>query len=636
MPDAARLERRLERERRARREAEAIAERTTRTLYDRQQELELLEAVARAANEASTLEDALEPAVSRLCTYAGWPVGHAWRWHAEAGELRSTGAWHVDVPELHDPFRQATSAMVMRRGEGLPGRVLEHGEPVWVADVENDDRLPRRALGLGGAFAVPVFADGDIVVVLEFFARLPTRPDDRLVSVASQVAGHLSRVAERVAARERIAHQALHDALTGLPNRALFEDRVDLALARARRRSTRTAVLFLDVDRFKFVNDTLGHRAGDRLLSEVARRVRGAIRASDTVARFGGDEFAVLCEDINDDRDALRIAEAVQSALGAPCELDGEDHVLSASLGIAVARGREATTGAMLRDADAAMYRAKELGRARVEVFDDRLRERLEARMRTERELRHGIEAGQLRLVYQPVVSLPSGRVGSVEALVRWEHPERGTVSPGEFLPIAEDSGLIIKLGEFVFGEACRQAARWRAQLGDDAPLPINVNLAARQLGQPTLVDVVRRLLDETGARPTDIALEITESAVIENTLLASETLHELKALGFQIYLDDFGTGYSSLSYLQRLPIDVLKIDRSFVSALGEAPESSAIVRAIVGMAQALGIGVVAEGVETSRQAELVHELGCQSGQGFFWARPSTPGDVEALVASKD
>jgi diguanylate cyclase (GGDEF)-like protein len=511
--------------------------------------------------------------------------------------------------------------------------VLACGEPVWVAEVGRDAGLPRRGLGLEGAFAFPVVADGSVVAVLEFFSRLPVRPEERIARLAAQVAAHLTRVAERLLARERLAHQALHDALTGLPNRTLFEDRLDLALARAGRQSTFTAVLFLDVDRFKLVNDTLGHRVGDRLLREAAERLRSAVRAGDTVARFGGDEFAVLCEGLGDDRDALTIANAVHAAMRVPLELDdGGDLLLEASIGIALARGREARRDALLRDADAAMYRAKELGRGRVEVFDDRLRERLDARLRIERELRHGLEHGELHLVYQPVVSLADGRIGSVEALVRWHHPERGVVSPGEFLPVAEESGLIIRLGEEVLVQACRQAARWRAALGDDAPLPVNVNLAARQLGQPGFVDVVRRIVAESGVDARDIALEITESAVIENTLLAADTLDQLKTLGFTVLLDDFGTGYSSLSYLQRLPIDVLKIDRSFISALGDGRESDAIVRAIVGIAEALRIGVVAEGIETAEQASTARELGCDSAQGFHFARPSGPEDIVALV----
>jgi diguanylate cyclase (GGDEF)-like protein len=605
-----RLRAEVARERAARVEAERIAQETTAALAARQQELELLEEIAAAANGARTLEDALDAAVEALRRHGCWTVGRSWVADARDEPLIDAGAELFDgaVPAHVPP------------PDGLHERSRADGAAVWTRN----------------GFAFPVLLGETVVAVLELRAAATRRPDPALARLSGHVAGHLERVAERVAARERIVHQTLHDALTGLPNRVLFEDRLGLALARARRRGTQTAVLFLDVDRFKIVNDTLGHRVGDALLREVAERLRGAVRASDTVARFGGDEFAVLCEELGDERDALRVATSLHAALSVPCELGGESHVLSTSVGVAVAQGREATAEGLLRDADAAMYRAKELGRARTELFDERLRARLDARMRVERELHHALEARELRLVYQPVVSLRTGRIRSVEALVRWDHPERGTLGPGEFLPIAEESGLIVKIGEYVLREACAQAVAWRGRLREEAPLPIHVNLAARQLSQTTFVDTVVRVLADTGATARDIALEITESSVIENTLLASDMLRELKALGFEILLDDFGIGYSSLGYLRQLPIDVLKIDRSFIDALGAGADAadgraSAIVRAIVGMAGALAIDVVAEGVETDEQARISQALGCELAQGFLFARPERPETVERL-----
>ncbi|MDO8184006.1 EAL domain-containing protein [Conexibacter sp. JD483] len=613
-----RLRAEVAREREARAEAERVAQETTAALAARQQELELLEAIAAAANGARTLEDALDAAVEALRRHGCWTVGRSWIADGADEPLIDAGAELFDaaVPALVPP------------PDGLHERAREDGEAVWTRN----------------GFAFPVLLGERVLAVLELRASATRRPDPALARLSNHVAGHLERVAERVAARERIVHQTLHDALTGLPNRVLFEDRLGLALTRARRRGTQTAVLFLDVDRFKLVNDTLGHRAGDALLREVAQRLRTAVRASDTVARFGGDEFAVLCEELNDERDALRVANSLHAALSVPCELGGdggdlgsESLVLSTSVGVAVARGREATPEELLRDADAAMYRAKELGRSRTELFDERLRARLDARLRVERELHQALDARELRLVYQPVVSLRTGGMRSVEALVRWDHPERGTLSPGAFLPIAEESGLIVKIGEYVLREACAQAVAWRGRLGAEAPLPIHVNLAARQLSQTNFVDTVVRILADTGATAHDIALEITESSVIENTLLASDMLRELKALGFEILLDDFGIGYSSLGYLQQLPIDVLKIDRSFIDALGGAADAeddgraSAIVRAIVGMADALAIDVVAEGVETDEQARISQALGCDLAQGFLFARPERPETVEQL-----
>ncbi len=604
------------REREARLEAERITQETTAALAARQQELELLETIAAAANGARTLEDALDAAVEALRRHGCWTVGRSWIADGEDDPLIDAGAELFDaaVPALVPP------------PDGLHERSREDREAVWTRN----------------GFAFPVLLGDRVLAVLELRASATRRPDPALARLSTHVAGHLERVAERVAARERIVHQTLHDALTGLPNRVLFEDRLGLALARARRRGTQTAVLFLDVDRFKLVNDTLGHRAGDALLREVGKRLRSAVRASDTVARFGGDEFAVLCEELTDERDALRVATSLHAALSVPCELESdlgseaESLVLSTSVGVAVARGREATPEELLRDADAAMYRAKELGRSRTELFDERLRARLDARMRVERELHQALEARELRLVYQPVVSLRTGGMRSVEALVRWDHPERGTLGPGAFLPIAEESGLIVKIGEYVLREACAQAVAWRTRLGAEAPLPIHVNLAARQLSQTNFVDTVVRILADTGATAHDIALEITESSVIENTLLAGDMLRDLKALGFEILLDDFGIGYSSLGYLRQLPIDVLKIDRSFIDALDGADaegdgRASAIVRAIVGMADALAIDVVAEGVETDEQARISQALGCDLAQGFLFARPERPETVEQL-----
>ena len=587
---------------------------------DRVQELRVLEAVAGAANAAATLEAALEVAVARLGEYAGWPLGHAWLRVPDGDTLRSSHIWHVSSPDLHDAFRAATGELTFQPGEGLPGRVLGTGKPAWVADVPAA-RLPREAAGIAGAFAFPIVAEERVVAVLEFFSRETDEPDERLMGLTARVAEHLSHVVERTAARDRFTHQALHDTLTGLPNRTLFEEQLSSALARAQRRSTFTAVLFLDLDGFKAVNDTLGHRVGDELLRQTARRLRNAVRAADGVARFGGDEFAICCEDLGDERHALTIAETVQAAIAAPGHVGG-DHGVTTSIGVAIARDRRTTAESLLRDADMAMYRAKELGRGCCEVFDDRLREEIQDRLQVERELRDGIERGQLRLLYQPVVDLGTRRIVSVEALVRWQHPQRGLLGPGEFLPVAEECGLILGIGGFVLRAACRQAALWRRQLGDGAPLPVNVNLSARQLGQRGLTETVREALEAAGARPEDLGLEITESAVIENTLLAADTLDALKDLGVRVLLDDFGTGYSSLSYLQRLPIDVLKIDRAFIAGLGTGERGEAIVAAIVGMAQALGMRVVAEGVETVEQAACVRALGCDMGQGFLFDRP--------------
>ena len=636
------LERRLRRERLARREVEEIAERTTRALYDKQQELVLLEAVVLASNESLTLEDALQGAVDAVCVHTTWPVGHAYLLDASCGDLLPTTNWNTGQPTQFAPFRRATEEMTFSKGVGLPGRVLATGGPAWITDVTSDPSFMRKELGVRGAFAFPIHADGAVHAVLEFFSPAAVVPDDALLEVMAQIGRQLGRVVERIHAQEQIAHQATHDALTGLANRLLFRDRLELALARAKRHGSLAALLFLDLDRFKDVNDTLGHSAGDKLLKSVSERLQAALRASDTlarfgdeeftVARFGGDEFVVLCEDLASEDGAVRIAERVQRALRESFLLEGTEHLVTASIGIALAGGGERDAESLLRNADIAMYRAKQRGPGNWEIFDEALRNRALERVATERALRHAISSGQLRLHYQPVMTLADTTMRSVEALVRWQHPERGLLAPGAFIPVAEQSALILQIGQWTLTEACEQASRWRALFGERAPLPISVNVSARQLAQPELPRIVAQVLADTGVNGTDLAIEVTETALIEDSDVAATSLRELRSLGVRILLDDFGTGYSSLSHLQRFPIDALKIDRSFVMHLGADKDECAIVRAIAAMANALGLEVVAEGVETAEQAAEAEALGCGFAQGYHFARPAPAAEIETLI----
>ena len=635
-------ERRLRRERLARREAEEIAERTTRALYDKQQELVLLEAVVLASNESSTVEDALQGAVDAVCAHTGWPVGHAYLRDPASGDLVPGESWHIEGSDQFEAFRSMTERTTFSAGIGLPGRVLASGKPAWITDVTLDSDFARKNLGVRGAFAFPINADGEINAVLEFFTTPAVAPNAPLLEVMNQIGRQLGRVVERIRAQDQIAHQATHDVLTGLANRLLFLDRLELALARAERHGSVGALLFLDLDRFKDVNDTLGHGAGDRLLRSVAERLQTVMRASDslarfgdeefTLARFGGDEFVVLCEELASENAAVRVAERVQEALRAPFELEGKEHLVTASIGIVLVGRGERDAEGLLRDADIAMYRAKERGPGNWEIFDELLRERALQRVATEQALRRALDTGQLRLHYQPVVSLGDGAIRSVEALVRWQHPERGLLAPGEFIPIAEESALIVQIGAWTLREACEQACRWRARFGDEAPLPISVNVSARQLAQPELPEIVRQTLADTGLSASDLAIELTETGLIEDSSVPAASLRALKALGVKILLDDFGTGYSSLSHLQRFPIDALKIDRSFVMHLDTGEDNRAIVRAIAAMASALGLEVVAEGVETAEQAAEAQSLGCGWAQGYYFARPGPPAEIEALI----
>jgi diguanylate cyclase (GGDEF)-like protein/PAS domain S-box-containing protein len=441
-------------------------------------------------------------------------------------------------------------------------------------------------------------------------------------------------VTERKRVEERLLHDALHDVLTGLPNRLFFMERLAQAMARARRRSGETfAVLFMDLDRFKLVNDSLGHPAGDELLGGVARRLLGCLRPSDTVARFGGDEFAVLLEDLAGPAGATRVAERIQEAVATPFTLGGYEVFTGVSIGIALPSGLEDKPEELLQNADTAMYRAKSSRTARYEVFDWGMHAELLERLQTEMGLRRAVEREEFRLHYQPIVSLRTGRIAGFEALLRWEHPERGLVAPAEFMDVAEETGLILPIGRWVLAEACRTLRAWQEEF-PGTPLSVSVNLSVRQLRQEGLADEVRAILAETGADPRCLKLEITESVIMEKSETAAASLEALRAMGVQLHMDDFGTGYSSLSYLHRLPLHALKVDRSFVGRMDTDFRTGQLVRTIIPLAHTLGLAVVAEGVETASALGILRGLRCEYAQGYHFSLPLEAAGVRALLAS--
>jgi diguanylate cyclase len=429
-------------------------------------------------------------------------------------------------------------------------------------------------------------------------------------------------------------NQLLRDPLTGLPSRLLFLNRLSGAVDRLQRRPGRyAAVLFLDLDRFKVINDSLGHPAGDQLILAVAERLQHSLRRQEMIARFGGDEFAVLCEDLGDEEDAVAVAERLLKSFGLPFHLAHGDVVSSASIGIALAVDADQDCEDLIRDADAAMYRAKQAGGGRLMLFDEVTRQRALDRLHTENALRQAIEREEFRVYFQPEVSVETGAIVGVEALVRWEHPDRGLVPPADFIALAEETGLIVPIGAWVLHEACRHARRWQlARAADDHELTVRVNVSARQLAEDRLVDTVANALAETGFDAAHLCLEVTESVLIEDPESSTETLAELKELGVQIAVDDFGTGYSSLEHLRRFPIDSVKIDRSFVRGLPESSEDVAIVGAVIELGHALNLSVVAEGVETSDQLGNLQNAGCDTAQGFLFSRPEHPDVIDALV----
>jgi diguanylate cyclase (GGDEF)-like protein len=426
-------------------------------------------------------------------------------------------------------------------------------------------------------------------------------------------------ITDRRAIEEQLVREALHDRLTGLPNRALLLDRLTQSLAGLARQSGALAVLFLDVDRFKVINDSLGHDAGDDVLVELARRLDQLMRPGDTVARFGGDEFVVLCQGLEHPAAAVHLAERLAEGIAGPISVNGSDVVVTVSIGIALSVSPEDKAGDLLRDADAAMYRAKRDGRARSVLFADAMREEALGRLETEVDLRRALANDELRLHYQPVVDLASGRTTGFEALLRWEHPTRGMVLPLEIIGIAEETGLIVPVGEWVLETACAQLVAWHQ---DDPDLSMSVNLSGVQLARPDLVERVAEVLGRTGVRRSAVSLEITESVLMADAEEALGVLHRLKELGVRISVDDFGTGYSSLTYLKRFPVDVLKIDRTFVDGLGTDADDLAIVQAILALAQALGMDTIAEGIENDVQREVLMGLGCTHAQGYLLGRP--------------
>jgi len=510
----------------------------------------------------------------------------------------------------------------------LAGRPVEELAPtpdgqsgVWYAEV------PRAAVQQGAEIELrPRRRDGTT-----FPAEVSLTPlvceDGMLISAA------IRDVTEMRAAEESLTHEARHDLLTGLPNRLLFLERLELALARARRSDRPLAVVFLDLDDFKAVNDTRGHDVGDLLLTRITPRLKDAVRHGDTLARLGGDEFVVLCEDLPDERQAMELAQRITDISLEPVWGDGFEYSVSVSAGVVLVRdARNASAVGVLRDADAAMYTAKAGGKGRVAMFDEGMRERLLERVAIESALQGAVARGEMELHYQPVVEIERSRVVAIEALLRWRHPIRGLLAPAEFISVAETTGLISEIGEWVIEEACRQAVRWRDLSPRREPVPVSVNLSNHQLTHRNLVGAVQRILESTGLEPNLLVLEVTESSLLEDMATSRQELMRLKELGVQLVVDDFGTGYSSLSVLRNLMVDGLKLDQSFVQALGTDSSDGSMVDAVLSMAGALDAQVTAEGVETWAQASRLRSHGCDYAQGYLFARPAPASELTPLL----
>ena len=471
-----------------------------------------------------------------------------------------------------------------------------------------------------------VRADGHMVWASVGASCVRDRAGEPLYLIAQ-----IEDITERHALRDKLAYAAVHDQLTGLPNRTMFMDRLERLIVRAERRGRHVALMFLDLDRFKLINDGLGHDAGDRLLQRVALRLQASLRADDLLARFGGDEFTLLCE-VASEEEAVEIARRLGAAMDRPLTEANHEQFISLSVGIALSSAETTHPTALLRNADVAMYRAKDLGPARIALYSEDDELPTAEGLRITNELHRALERSEFVLHYQPIVDLHDLRLVGMEALVRWQHPTRGLLGPVEFIPLAEESGLIVPLGTWVLREACRQAGVWAVKRAggdqDNGRLNMSINVAARQLADPAFPELVAAAIDDSGFWADHVWLEITEGAILSDPVAAVVTLGRLRDLGVRLAIDDFGTGYSSLSYLKQLPVETLKIDRSFIDQLDEDPDDKAIVRAVIALGDSLGLAVIAEGIERSSQADELTALGCHLAQGFLYGRPMSPAAI--------
>ena len=547
---------------------------------------------------------------------------------------------HAELLARARSERQATISALGRRAlRGLDlARLLDEAATA-VSDALQVESVATVRAGKGSpasgrspTLSIPITVNEQLYATLDLRASGPRAFSLEDLQFLHEIADVVASAVEWRQDQERISYSASHDPLTGLANRALLVDRLQLALARKRRYGGSVAVLFADLDRFKIVNDSLGHAAGDALLREVAARLRTTLRLEDTIARIGGDEFVMVCGDLAGSEEAELVAGRVSAALSAVHLIAGQEIFAPPSIGIALAQGTSVDPEDLIADADLAMYHAKAKGRGQWALFTPALRGDPE-RIELESGLRHAIERGELRINYQPVVDLLSGHIVGAEALVRWQHPVKGLVPPADFIPLAEETGLIVPLGQWMLDRACQQAAVWGPlQAAEGRPFLMSVNVSARQVATEGFIDGVFAALSGAGLDPSFLSLELTETFLMEDAHAAFSVLGELRERGIHISVDDFGTGYSSLAYLKRLPIHTVKVDRSFVSALGPEPEDSAIIVAVVSLARSIGLRVIAEGVETAGQLSLLRELGCHEAQGILMSRPQPADDFERLL----
>jgi diguanylate cyclase (GGDEF)-like protein/PAS domain S-box-containing protein len=596
-------------------------------------------AVTRVLAEASTVKEAIPGVIRTICDAMQWACGLRWEWDPAERMLRCREYWGEDDAQIQRFLADCAARTIEPEpvGRGLVRRAYAGGSSVWIADFSRDTGLIRtplvRAAGLGGGMSFALLLGAEVLGVLEFFFRGVREPDDGMVAISQSIGSQIGQFMARKQVEEAVRFVATHDGLTNLPNRVMFHQRLEHAITQAQRHGRGLAVLFVDLDRFKLINDTLGHEAGDTLLREVARRLQDNVRAGDTVARFGGDEFVVLLEEVSEPMYVGSVARKLILSLAESFELSGQEYHVSASIGVSTYPDDADNAAGLLKNADIAMYRAKERGRNTFQFYSSHMNIHSIERLTLESSLRRALERQELVLHYQPQVDIPSGRVTGVEALVRWQHPELGIVPPGKFISVAEETGLIVPIGEWVMHAACTALRAWTAR--GLSGLRVAVNLSPRQFLHGDLVNNIGRVLAETGCEATCLELEITESMVMHDPKRAVRLIRRLKQMGVQVAIDDFGTGYSSLAYLKRFPIDSLKIDRSFVQDIPGDTGNVAITQAVIAMAHSLGLLVIAEGVETREQFEFLRAQACDEYQGYYFSAPLPEAAALALIEER-
>ena len=597
---------------------------TERHRAERRLQIEHL--VTRILAEARTVEEALPRVLRAIGQTGGWVYGARWQIDKAANVLRCAESWCASSsPEL-ESFVAFSRTRMQKPGasKGPIHQVWATNAPVWIEDIASEGGTARapQALraGLRSAFAFPILLGDTFYGVMEFFARDVLKPDSALAALGRTIGSQIGQFMARQVAEQNLRFVASHDPLTGLFNRGMFLERLQQALAQAGRFGRTLSLLFIDLDGFKLINDTLGHNAGDALLAELANRLRATLREGDVIGRMGGDEFVVLIEEYAEVTQVAEVAKKVLETAARPFLLQGHERAVTASIGISLYPDDGKDAQALLKNADTAMYLVKQQGRNGFRFFAPEMNIHMMERLSLESALRRAMEREELLLLYQPKVGIRDSKVTGMEALMRWQHPTQGMISPGEFVPVAEDAGLIASIGEWSLHTACQQLARWREQ---GLPLlRMAVNLSQKQFLQENLIQVVREALHNATMEPSRLELEITEEMVIRNPERAARLLAQFKELGVRVVIDDFGTGYSSLNYLSRLPIDSVKVDRSLIVELSRSPDAAALTRAVVAMAHSLGIAVTAEGVETREQWEFLNEIGCDEMQGSYFSAP--------------